>query len=173
MSDEIILVRNGQATLSDAVVYVANLFNPLGAAGPIIAALGGCVAEIRRFRLQAQQFRLEERRYRAAQELATDAVRSRQAVIIRLFEERYRDSTALNISLVELRRGFRKMVDRAGLPGVSALHGEIVHGTVGLLAEQLYRGDTDASGQLILLSDSLQVADTRAAITAWRALEGR
>ena len=171
MSNEIIQVRNGQATLSDEVVQVANIFNPLGAAGPIIAALGGCVAEIRRFRLQTQQYRLEERRYRAGRESATDVVRTRQAVIIRLFEERYRDSATLKISLVELRRGFRKMVDTASLPGISALHFEIVHGTVGLLAEQIYRSPADTS--LILLSDSLQVSDAQAAITAWRALEGR
>jgi len=171
MSNEIIHVRNGQATLSDEAMHVATIFNPLGAAGPIIAALGGCVAEIRRFRLQTQQYRLEERRYRKGRESATDVVRTRQAVIIRLFEERYRESATLKISLVELRRGFRKMVDTASLPGISALHFEIVHGTVGLLAEQLYRSPADTS--LILLSDSLQVSDAQAAITAWRALEGR
>src|SRR4051794_24292580 len=71
MTAELIPVLNGRATLSDAVINVAQAMNPLGAAADIVATIGACVMEIRRFKSQADALRVRHA-------VASDIIRTRQ-----------------------------------------------------------------------------------------------
>jgi hypothetical protein len=163
---EIIQVRNGRANLSDAVMQVAQVFNPLGAAAPIIATLAGCATEIYRFKKLDEELR---RRH----EIATGRIRTRQGEIIGLFESRLRDSRNLHVSLTEMHSVLREVTATACRPGISDVQCEYAHVSLRLLSEQIRGHHADAGNNLIRLSDSLHVAETWAAIEAWRALEGR
>jgi hypothetical protein len=164
MPGELIHVQNGRATISDAVIRVADALNPLGAAANIVATIGACVIEIGRFKTQSKEL---VRRHT----LASDVIRTRQGVIIGLFEQRARDSTHMQVSLEDLRWSLRTMTLHACDMSASADERQVTHGTVTVLSGQIVHAHLEAGNSLVRLSDSLRLGDTEAAITAWRVLE--
>jgi hypothetical protein len=164
LSQELIHVRNGRASLSDAVVQVAHILNPIGAAGAIIATLAACCVEIGRFKSQALDLRTRHA-------IASDMIKTRQGIIVGLFEQRAQDSSITRLAVDELSWGYRRMINHACDMGVTSNDRELAHGTVRMLSLEVGNQSIQLGQRLILLSDSLQLGDTKAAIESLRMLE--
>ncbi|MGW3965745.1 hypothetical protein ACWED2_38405 [Amycolatopsis sp. NPDC005003] len=166
MLNELIQVQNGHAVLANSVTKVAKALNPLGPAAEIVATVGACAVEIGRFRIQKEQLQ-------ARHDTATKLIRTRQGVIVALFDARMRDGARINVSLAELHRSYRRMVDHACDLRLSSEERIATQGTLQVLSGQIIGHHADSGNTLVRLSDSLSVGDTKTAIAAWRSLETR
>ncbi|TCO46699.1 hypothetical protein [Actinocrispum wychmicini] len=161
--NELIRVRAGRAVLSDAVFKVADVLNPLGAAAKIVATLGACSIEL-------MTMRSERQRLAAARDTALEVLKTRQGVIIGLFELNARESTEVSIDRREFRQVFREM-SAASRDHKSADSFRVAAmGTVQIMSASLVNLHTAAGDRLVRLSDSLNLGNTRAAVEALRAI---
>jgi hypothetical protein len=162
--NELIRVRDGRAVLSDAVFQVADVLNPLGAAAKIIATLGACTVEVVRMRSERQ-------RLDAARGVALDVLKTRQGVIVGLFQLNAQESANVRVDRQDFRRSFRDMSDlsrdRLSSDGIR----EMAMSTVQIMSAHLVNLHAAAGDKLVRLSDSLNLGNAQAAIKALRALD--
>jgi hypothetical protein len=164
MPTELLRYQDGRITSTNAVAVVARALNPLGAAADIVATIGACVFEIGRFKSQAAELRVRH-------DVASQIIRTRQGVIIGLFEEQKRRGTSMYVDLEDIREGFRGMLRMSTNMGLSENERIAAQGTMVLLAQDMSKRHADAGRNLVRLSESLSLRDTEATITSWRALE--
>jgi hypothetical protein len=145
-------------------VQVAHILNPIGAAASIVATLAACTIEIANFKLQALDLRTRHA-------VASDVIKTRQGVIIGLFEQRIHDSAITRLAVDELSWGYRRMINLACDMNVTANDRELAHGTVRMLSLEVGNRIDQHGQRLILLSDSLQLGATKATVASLRMLE--
>jgi hypothetical protein len=164
VSQELIHVQNGQASPSDAVIQVAHVLNPLGSVASIVATLGACAVEIGNFKSEANELRVRHA-------VASDIIRTRQIGIVALFESRAHDSEAIHISTERLWWGLQELIGHACNMDLPVNQVETLHGTIRILSNKIGDVASNRGSDLVQLSSSLQLDDTRAAVAAWRVLE--
>lgn len=164
MTTELIRVQNGRASMTDAVIEIARILNPLGAAAEIISTVGACAVEISRFKNQRQALI-------AGHAVATELIRTQQGLIIKLFEARMHDSEVTRVAANKLHSSFDRLVEYSCNIHLPESQIEAVHQTIRMLANGVGNTIRERGENLILLSKSLHVDDTKLAVAAWRALE--
>ncbi|MFC8415328.1 hypothetical protein [Streptomyces coelicoflavus] len=137
---------------------IATELSPLGVGAGVIANLGACVVEIKRFRalLTAQE------------SIATQLIRARQATIVQIFETEKRHAMQVTVEHRALASGYHAMIKMATNMRVSKEERLAATHVVPMLSGQIVQLQITRGDQLIRLSETLQLGDTEAAVSSWR-----
>ncbi|MBB1152492.1 hypothetical protein [Amycolatopsis dendrobii] len=85
-------VKNGRATVSDAVKHFATSLSPLGFAAHALTTVGVCTTEL-------AQLHIEKKRLLAQRDVALAAVRSYEGMLVGLFDQAKRDAHMSQVSV--------------------------------------------------------------------------